>query len=531
MSFQTFQLPYRNTHSFSPLVYAYLDHAKELTPYISFPATGQAVGEAIKKRSFPPAIRSALVQILNRQYQQVTQHPLVKKNLELLAGHDCFTVCTAHQPNIFTGHLYFVYKILHAIKLAETLKNENPEKNFVPVYFMGSEDADLDELGEIFLSGDKLKWQTKQQGAVGRMKVDKEFLKMRDTLSGQIDVLPYGREVSAMLRENYVLGETIEKATFTLVNALFGKYGLIVFLPDSADVKRLFLPVMEKELREHFSATAVEETLTSYPEAFKIDAFGRAINLFYLDENGRNRIEKQGDCFLVLNTEKRFSFDEIIKDLHTHPERFSPNVILRPVLQETVLPNVAFIGGGGELAYWLRLKSVFEKAGVDFPVLFLRNSFLLINKKFAGICQKLKLDIPQLFLDEQTIANNWVKKHASMPLTLEKEKIALNQYYSEIQQAADLVDVTLARHTEALKLQALKKIDDLEKKILRAEKRKHEDSLRQVHKLKTGLFPGGLQERVENIMPWLAMYGFEFMDTLLTANCTFDPSFTVLTEE
>jgi len=532
MPFQTHHLSYPDTHSFSQLVYHYLDHAEALKPFYRFQPGNAGVKEAMEQRKFSSENRAALIAELNRHYNNLREvHPAVKKNLELLAKNNCFTVCTAHQPNIFTGHLYFVYKILHAIKLAVELKGKFPDKEFVPVYFMGSEDADLDELGEVHIEGEKRKWQTDQAGAVGRMKVDKTLLAMIEQIAGSIEVHPHGKEVTSLLRRNYVLGVSVEQATFTLVNELFGKYGLIILLPDTAGIKQLFLPVMERELKEQFSAKAVEETLRNYPEPFRLESFGREINLFYLDENGRNRIEKHGDDFWVVNTGKQFRLSEILEDIRLHPERFSPNVILRPVLQEAILPNVAFIGGGGELAYWLRLKNVFEDAGIDFPVLILRNSYLLINKKYGALYHKLGLNIPTLFKEEKLIADDWVKRNADVRLTFEKEKDELFQLYSQLQQQAGLVDVTLAGYGETIKILALKKIASLEKKMLRAEKRKHDAALRQIHTLKTGLFPGGLQERVENIMPWLAVYGFDLLQDIFTAGPSIEPAFTILEEQ
>lgn len=530
MSFQTYHLPYRDTHSFSKLVYDYLSNTEALRPYYAASPTLAGIKQAMEKKKFSPEGRAALVAELNRRYSGLDIHPSVKQNLHLLEQENCFTVCTAHQPNIFTGHLYFVYKILQAIRLAEKLKAAFPKNEFVPVYFMGSEDADLNELGEVFFAGDKMNWQTKQQGAIGRMKVDKGLLNMIDAISGMLDVLPHGKEVTDLLKRNYVIGHTIEHATFTLVNELFGKYGLIILLPDANQFKQLFVPVMERELREQFSAKAMAETLHNYPQPFKIESFGRDINLFYLDENGRNRIERDGDDFLVVNTSKQFSLNEIVEDLHRYPEKYSPNVILRPALQEALLPNIAFIGGGGELAYWLRLKLVFETCGIDFPVLFLRNSFMLINKKSASVIHKLGLDIPQLFLDEQTISNEWIKKHADVQLNLKNEIEDILQAYKKMQQVSGTVDTTLAGHAKALGVKAIKELIILEKKMLRAEKRKHNTSLQQIHKLKSGLFPGGLQERIENIMPWLAVYGFGFIDSLLNFSPDIDPSFTVVEE-
>ena len=154
-----------------------------------------------------------------------------------------FTITAAHQPNIFTGHLYFIYKIIHAIKVADELQKLLPDNNFVPVYYMGSEDADLEELGEVVVDGKKLVWETKQTGAVGRMHIDAAFLKIIKEISGQIGVLKFGEELISKMQRAYSIGKTIEEATFEFVNELFSSFGLFVLLPDVATLKKSFDPI------------------------------------------------------------------------------------------------------------------------------------------------------------------------------------------------------------------------------------------------------------------------------------------------
>jgi len=330
-------------------------------------------------------------------YKTVLASKKVKTNIDPLLYEDTFTITTAHQPNIFTGHLYFIYKILHAVKLAEFLKTQIPGSNFVPVFYMGSEDADLEELGHVYINGIKHEWKTNQTGAVGRMKVDKDLVKMLDAIAGEITVHPFGDEIINQMKACYVEGTTIEQATFKLVNALFGEYGLIVLLPDNAAFKKPFIPVVEKELKEQFSNKIVEETAAKFPKEYKVQASGRELNLFYLKDDMRDRIEKKGGKFTTHDSQLTFDDSQIKKELETHPERFSPNVILRPVYQEMILPNIAFIGGGGEIAYWLELKKVFKAVNVPFPVLVLRNSFMVVEKSYSAKVKSLGFAVNDLF--------------------------------------------------------------------------------------------------------------------------------------
>lgn len=508
-------IAYGQTGYFSPMVMDYIAAAKGLQPFYAHPVSMQGITAAMEQRKAFATDRELLVTLLQQQYAQTELSAKQRAHLEILANNNTYTICTAHQPNIFTGHLYFVYKILHAVKLAEELKNKFPENNFVPIYYMGSEDADLDELGHIFIDGKKLQWETAQTGAVGRMKVDKGLLQLIERLSGQLSVDLFGEQIFALVKDCYQQGVTIEQATFKLVNALFADYGLLILLPDNAAVKSTFIAVMERELLEGFAHVAVKETVAQFPAAYKAQASGRAINLFYLLDNQRERIERTGDEFIVVNTTLSFSKDAILEELHQHPERFSPNVILRPVLQETILPNIAFIGGGGELAYWLELKKVFDAVQVPYPMLIVRNSFLFINKSMQALAQKLQFSYAELFKPQQELVHQLVKRDSAAQLSLEAQKLQLAKLYEAMKEISGAIDVTLQTHVDALKAKAMDKINSLEKKMLSAELKKMQAQQRQIAHLKTQLFPNqNLQERVDNLLPFYAAYGKAFIETV-----------------
>jgi bacillithiol synthase len=523
-------IDYNTTGAFSKLVTDYISGNKDLAPFYNHPVSIEGIKAAIAARKQYATNRSLLVEALMVQYKEFAIAAMVKTNIDRLLLPNTFTITTAHQPNIFTGPLYFIYKILHAIKLAEQLTSNIPDCNFVPVYYMGSEDADLDELGHIFIKGEKYRWHTTQTGAVGRMKVDKALVKLIDEIAGQILVQPNGAAIIAIMKACYQEGVTIEQATFKLVNELFKDYGLVVLLPDTPLLKKAFIPVIEKELNEGFSYKAVNETAALFPATYKVQASGREINLFYLLDDKRERIEKTTTGFSVNNTTLQYTAKEICTELINHPERFSPNVILRPVFQEVILPNIAFIGGGGELAYWMELKKVFLATGVPYPVLILRNSFLFVDAAQADLAARLKLSKENLFVDESELLNNLVKNETTLQLSLEKEKAALQQVYDQLKKVSGAVDITLAKHTEALFVKAFKKVETLEKKMLRAEKKKFELQQRQLHQLKSGLFPGNnLQERMDNLIAYYGNYGADFIKMMYAHSNALEQQFSVVT--
>jgi len=523
------RLSYESTGYFSSIVADYLAQTSTLRPFYAHIPNLEGIQDAIKARQQFATPRNVLVSSLKQQYSTISADNAVTANIEALGDEKSFTVVTAHQPNIFTGPLYFIYKILHAIQLAEYLSEQLPTYRFVPVYYMGSEDADLDELGQVTVDGNALHWATKQTGAVGRMTVDKELIKLLDSIEGQTGVLPFGKELSDLFRQAYTPGRTIQEATLDLVNALFGRFGLVVLIPDQHTVKAAFSSIVQKELLEGFSHQIVSGTISELGKNYKVQAGGREINLFYLINDRRERIEKEGDDYLVNSLNLRFTKEQILEELKTYPERFSPNVILRGAFQETVLPNIAFIGGGGELAYWLELKNVFEAIGVPYPVLLLRNSFLVMTADQEKRMQQLDLNHQTLFHKANLLLEQLVKKRTSRELALNNETEQLKVLYEQIKQQAGAVDGTLKAHVESLFVKSSKRLAELEKKMLRAEKRKYEAEERQIQSLKKQLFPNdSLQERVDNLSGWYARYGKDWIDIVANNSLSLESGFTIL---
>jgi bacillithiol biosynthesis cysteine-adding enzyme BshC len=500
-------IPYGDTGYFSKLIIDYLHSAPQLQPFYNLPPTLQSLEQAINQRkNFEH--RQVLVEQLQKQYQGLNILEKVSGNIQALSSENTFTITTAHQPNIFTGPLYVVYKIFHTIKLAEELKLKLPQYNFVPVYFMGSEDADIDELNNITINQRKYVWETKQTGAVGRMQVDKKLVQLMNEIEGQLSVLPFGKDVMQSFRNAYKEKSTIQQSSLELLNDFFGSYGLIVLIADKPGLKKLFQPVIEKELKEQFSYKAVSETTKKLEAHYKVQASGREINLFYLIGDKRERIEVEDFKFKVEGLKLEWTQEEILKELSEYPEHFSPNVILRGAYQETILPNIAFIGGGGELAYWLELKEVFKEANVPYPVLVLRNSFLLVDEKQYQVINKLGLKEADIFKDAHSLMKLIVDMNTNSKYALNGELKSFEDLYIILENRSAEIDVTLSHHTEALKTKAIKKLAELEKKLLRAEKRRFGEQQVQIQKIKSILFPGNsLQERVENISGLYALHG------------------------
>jgi bacillithiol biosynthesis cysteine-adding enzyme BshC len=395
---------------------------------------------------------------------------------------------------------------------------------------MGSEDADLDELGHVYLNSEKLVWDTKQTGAVGRMNT-KGLDKLIHRIEGELSVQPFGKELIELLRTCYLQSPDIQTATFKIIHALFAEYGLIVIIPDTASLKKVMEPVFREDLLQQTPASIVSKTIEQLSQHYKVQAHPRAVNLFYFKDNVRELIEVKEGKYEVRNTNISFTEEEILAELHSHPDRFSPNVILRGLYQETLLPNIAFIGGGGETAYWLELKDLFNYYKVPFPVLILRNSFLIVEKKWQEKIHKLGLQSKDFFQPEQQLLTLLVSRHKNGELKLKQELEATERLYELLKNKAAAVDKSLLQHVEALQARTIKPLQELEKKLLRAEKKKYETEQRQIHAIQSALFPNnGLQERVDNFMPWYALWGKSFIQKVYEHSSTLEQEFTILEE-
>jgi bacillithiol synthase len=525
------RIPYNQTNSFSRLILDYLSGSDALRSFYSCRPDLEGIKTCIGERMQFQTDRKVLVNVLKEQYALHNASAATVANIEALMNENSFTVCTAHQPNLFTGPLYFVYKVLHTIKLAAHLKENLPQYHFVPVYYMGSEDADFAELNHTYVDGKRLEWKKEQKGAVGRMTVDKTLLQLIDELEGQLVYEPFGKDVVALLRRCYVTGRTIQEATFELVNEMYGEWGLVVLMPDNPALKALMKKVFEDDIFHNTSSELVAEASEKLDEQYKAQAHPREINLFYLKENIRERIEKKEDGYFVLNTDLRFTEGELREELDKHPERFSPNVILRGLYQETILPNLAFIGGGGETAYWLQLRALFQHYRVPYPVLLLRNSFLIVEKKWQEKLQRIGLSATELFGLEDELMKAIVKKHSGKAISLNGNFEKAEDLYEQIRVQAESIDQTLSQHVAAIKKRSLNELQELEKKMLRAEKRKFADQQRQLATLKKALFPNnGLQERVENFSGYYAKWGKDFIEELLKHSPALEQEFTILSE-
>ncbi|WP_373517750.1 bacillithiol biosynthesis cysteine-adding enzyme BshC [Pricia sp.] len=526
-------LAFDRTGYFTEFICDYLAEKSSLKSlYNSFPKLENFEARIAEKVThFPDANREILYNRLRIQYKDVVISGETESHLKKLKEPITFTVVTGHQLNLFTGPLYFLYKIISTINLTKDLKKAYPKYNFVPVYWMATEDHDFEEINYFNFKGKKLQWNRDAAGAVGPLKtsgLEDVFEAFANALGSSANA----ERLKALFRSAYLEHGTLTEATRYLANELFGAYGLVILDGDDAHLKKLLVPYAQKDIFENLSFEKVSETVAEIeelPEKYGIQVNPREINYFYLKDGLRERIIEQESTYFIDNSELRFSKDELAKELDRHPERFSPNVIARPLYQEVILPNLCYIGGGGEIAYWLQLKSMFEAMEVPFPVLLPRNSVLVITEKQSKKLQKMNLSVADVFLKQSSLINKKIREISNIDIDFSPQKTLLEAQFKALYDLAEQTDKSFLGAVKAQEVKQKKGLENLEKRLLRAQKRKLEDQVQRMTEIQNTLFPGqSLQERHLNFSELYLELGEDLIPTLIKTLEPLRLEFTVL---
>lgn len=527
-------ISFNETNRFSKLTTSYLAQAESLHPFYGlFPSIENFKKQIeLKKGAYSNNHRQILASTLKDQYNSISNSIAVQKNLSLLKNENTFTVTTGHQLSLMTGPIYFLYKIVSTINLCKRLKQHYPNSNFVPIYWMASEDHDFEEVSSFRFENKNIRWPHQVEGAVGEMSLEK-LQPVLDLFEQQLGSHANARNLKEIINHSYRISKTLSEATFRLVNILFGDYGLIVIEPQTPKLKELFKPILKEELSNGSSSSSVIKQIENLKRGFDPNYIPqvnpRDINLFYLTPNGRYLIEKSNNIFRLKGTEFSFTESEFMKLVEQHPERFSPNVILRPVYQECILPNLCYIGGGGELSYWLQLNTTFNHFEIPFPILLLRNSVLLYSKKLASKITKLKLETSDLFMNRDALVNKKIKQISNIDLDLSYLKDQLKKQFESLQDIVAKTDASFKGAVNAQKVKQFKGIDHLEKRLLKAQKRVLKDDVARMVIIHNQLFPNdGLQERTINFSSFYLELGSELIPNLIKELDPLDPNFVIL---
>lgn len=508
------KISFNDIENIPQLIKDFLDHRIEGFEESTFSLEHFTKQIHLKQESYTPEQREILFNVLEDQLSNLKLSTKQKENLENLKLPDTFTITTGHQLNLFSGPVFFVYKILQTIKTCSYLKVNFPDFNFVPVYWMASEDHDFAEINHFKTENNYYEINERSGGPVGRIEISDTFFISEFEKEFKDSV--FGTELILMLKEAHKVGNTLTDAIKVLVNRLFSDFGLLIIDGDSKELKNQIKDVFKDEILNFSLYNTSKEKVNFLTKKYgKVQVNPREINLFYFSET-RDRIDFDGNKYIIVDKSLQFSQEEILNELENFPERFSPNALMRPVYQEKVLPNLAYIGGNAEIMYWLELKDYFEKINIPFPILIPRNSMLFLQEKTLKKIDRLNLRIDDFFQNFATITNGKILDDSIIAKVLKEKENFLIKSFSELRAIAETTEQSFGNMVKAEEVRQLKSLKRMEKRLLHAEKIKQAELLERLEKLFLDVHPSKTwQERVYNFSVFFADYGYSWLETCL----------------
>ncbi len=471
--------------------------------------------------------RSALVRVLHHYNKEHQCGIKTLANIDLLHDENTLAVVTGQQLGICTGPLYTIYKTITAIKLTQQLSQNFPNYNFVPIFWLECEDHDFEEINKLsfinnaneittshyLLEGKPLE---KNLGAVGNITIDNFITQFFTEMEQSFQKTEFTTPLFDMIQSYYKSGNTFLQSFVGFMNRLFEDDGLIFLNPNTPELKNLAKPLFKKELE---SVTEVSKIVikqsAELEEQYHAQIKAKAVNLFMFHKGGRYAIEPSEDgTYYLKNTRQRFSQEELLNLVEKSPEIFSPNVVMRPLYQDTLLPTVGYIAGPSEIAYFAQLQPVYDFFGMTMPIIYPRASVTIVEEKVKKVLEKFQLNILEFFGDvepllariaeqvsEVKVDNVFLQLHTNFSEALKEAQFGITQ-----------IDPTLdgTLKTTQAKIESLLTV--LKEKTQKAQQQKQDISLRQIQKASLYLFPKeNFQERELNVLYFMNKYGLEFV--------------------
>ena len=462
----------------------YLSGADSLRSFYQYPLRGADYGAIIEAKKGHALDRDGLANELLRQNRHLPKVDATLARIESLRDRQTFTVTTGHQLVLMAGPMYTLYKIAHTIQLAAAIQKKHPDYKIVPIFWMATEDHDWEEINHFQTAfQEKHVYAGHFAGPVGRHVLE-------DSITA---ALP--GNLPEMLKGIFVPGRNYADAFRSLIHRLFGHTGLVIMDADSAALKRMFLPGLGRELEGQGMYAPIAATNAALEaKGYKRQIYARPINLFYIGDGERHSIESDEEGFSLKGAETRWTRPEMFDLLKAHPEHFSPNVAARPLFQESILPNLTYIGGWAEMAYWMQLKAGFEAAGVNFPLLVPRMSATLLRPEQAESVAQLgfepqDLDTPLHILQDELLKRTWSGEE------LNSARDQVISAYDNLISYLEGIDPTLAISVRAEQAKSNKSLDRLDKKVRKAKRNQNPAPFQQIKDLKSAIAPENTQQQ------------------------------------
>lgn len=467
--------------------------------------------------------------LISNQYETFNSaSEKTKNNIKFLQQPKTLAVVTGQQLGVLGGPLYTIYKIITAIKLASNLNERYTDYNFVPVFWMESDDHDFNEVHQINILNNENNLVTIKykddvsddeiRSSVGNLIFDESLNDFFNQLELNLRNTEFKGKIISKLKEIYQTGKTFKQSFSELLFWLFDEYGLVIFDPSKDEVKKVLKPIFLNEINNFRTHTqklvSVSATLE---EVYHAQVKVKPVNLFYHIENGRYAIEPVDEIFKLRRKRKQFTKEEIIQEINEHPERFSPNVLLRPITQDYLFPTAFYVAGPSEISYFAQIHPLYEFFDIEPPIIYPRSSATLVEKSVLTFMEKYDLSMRDVFLGVDRLKEKILSSVAenNIDLIFDDATKNLNLIFDDLKEKLFAVDKTISDSTGRYREKVLFSLNELKSKAEKAHESRFETILRQISKLSNLLYPNeNLQERELNYFYFANKFGEEFYKKL-----------------
>lgn len=477
----------------------------------------------------PKEFRNELSSIINNQYKSLNPSSRTLKNISLLKNKETIAVVTGQQLGILGGPLYTFYKIVTAIKLCSHLAERYDNYHFVPVFWLEGDDHDFDEVRSINVLNDnneiiKISYndeaieEEQNRGSIGYLKLKESINVFLRDFETQLRNTEFKNPLMDNLKSFYCEEKTFKEPFKELLFWLFDQYGLVIFDPQDSKIKELLKPVFKKEISDFRNHTEKLVNISAnLEELYHAQVKIRPINLFYNYDEGRYIIEPVENEYRLKGKRKKFSFEEINNLIETEPEKFSPNVLLRPICQDFLFPTGFYVGGPSEVAYFAQILPLYEFYNIDPAIIYPRSSITILEKALKSVLEKYGMSLTDMFTDPNKLKNAIINSVSDKNLEeiFKGTKNQIDLVFDNLKEKLFELDKTMGDVTSKYRLKVLGYIDELNGKATEAQKKRYEITLRQIDKASANLFPNmNLQERELSFFHYANKYGLDILKKL-----------------
>jgi len=469
--------------------------------------------------------RNQLIELIKKQYQNIRISKQTESNIEALYSNKTFAVCTGQQLGIFGGPLYTFYKTITAIKLSQYLKERYDNYQFVPIFWLEGDDHDFEEVRKFTILNNNnelisLKYddgleEEINRGCIGLKSFNNNLEKLFEDLSIHLRETEFKSSVIELLKSLYKPNETFLTSFRNLMIKIFDDYGLIVFNPLDSDVKKLLTPIFSEEIINYRNHTIqLVERSAELEETYHAQVKVKPINLFFIENNERLLIEPVEEEYRLKGRRKKFTKDELLDQLNKFPEKFSPNVLLRPICQDYLFPTALYVGGPSEISYFAQLSPLYDIYNIVQPIIYPRASATIVEKNVKSIIEKYNLDYINLFTTEEELITKIIEQNSSTDINMlfENAQSDIEKILFKLGESLSNIDKSLFDITNKTKIKIEEHLNYLKTKALELEKSKHEVTIRQLTKARNNLYPNNnLQEREINFIYFANKYGLDIL--------------------